>query len=304
MIGQALGLSVAPELTAMPTVQIPGYALGDQLTVLENLAFDPREARNDQVLARQLAALGERYVIDDIRSLNDRTASVASMPKAVPTQLAARVQSELDRLDQLIDQPKRPLVAVVGGTQVARKLALIRRLGPVVDELLVTGDVATTFLAARGVDVRRTLIDASQVDTAKQLGGLLEAKLVLPTDFVWRLARIMDIGPQTRERFARSIESAATVVFTGPAGVVSLQLEAFHHGTTALIAALERGHATERIVIGDDTVNLVQKYTNLTVIDGDVVALDYLATGRLLALESIAQSRFSKPFEPASVLPQ
>ena len=295
-IGQALGRNEPPVLQAMPTVQIPGYAIRDHLRLLENLAFDPREERNDQVLARQLAALGDRYLIDDVRALNDRSASIRSMPKAISTQLSQRVTTELAELDRLITHPKRPFVALIGGGHVDRKLEVIRRLGPVVDELLVSGEVATTFLAARGVDLKRTLVDATQIDVAKQLGGLLENRLTLPTDFVWRMHRIMDIGPQTRDRYTQSIVGAATILMTGPAGLVSLQLEAFHHGTASLVGSLHANQTAVRFVIGDDTVNqlpVTARASGITVLDGDAVALDYLASGKLVALDAIATSRFA-----------
>ena len=296
-LADALNSTDRVTLEPMQTVQAPAYRITKQICLLENLAFDPREAANDQVLARQLAAIGERYIIDDVRALNDTTASIASMPKSVPTRLSDLAKQELAILDRISLSPEHPFVAVIGGNQVSRKLKLIKRLTEVADELLIGGVVANTFLVARGVDLQRSLIDRAEADAAKQLNGIVGSKLVLPTDFVWRAGRVMDIGPNTRARFTRSIAEAKTILFTGPVGVTSPQLEAFRYGTAAVVEAITNQSDSLKVVLGDDTVSewqLLERPIEFpTCLAGDAASIDYLSGTKLVGLEAIQRSRFA-----------
>ena len=296
-LSKALDESGDVALESMLTVQVPAYRINSNLSLLENLAFDPREAANDQVLARQLAAIGDHYIIDDTRSLNDTSASIASISKSVPTRLSDSVKQELAMLDRIRLSPEHPLVVIVGGSQVSRKLRMISKLVNVADEFLVGGVVANTFLVARGVDLQRSLVDGAEADAAKQLDGILGSKLVLPTDFVWRAGRVMDIGLNTRNRFARSISEAKTVLLAGPVGVASSQLEAFRYGTAAIVEAINSRQNVRNTVVGDDTLqewhSLGQPIELPICLSGDAASIDYLSGSKLVGLEAIQRSRFS-----------
>jgi len=296
-LGQTLGHTTGPSLVSLPTVQIPAYRVTPQICLLENLMFDPREMANDQVLARQLGAIGHRYFIDDIRSLNDSVSSIASVPKCIPTELSEPAQRELSRLDRLVLSPNHPFVAVVGGNQVPSKLRLIRRLVDSADEILVGGAVANAFLAGRGVDVQRTVVSGSDADAAKQLDGIVGDRLTLPTDFVWRAGRIMDIGPNSRTRYARSIAEAQSILFAGTVGVTSTQLESFHFGSVALAEAMRSSLAATKVVVGDETVALMQGIgvsNDELYCQGDTASVEYLAGQKLVGIEAIQRSRYAR----------
>jgi phosphoglycerate kinase len=296
-LATALDCSGEARLTSMPTVQLPAYRISDRCLLLENLRFDQREVTNDQVFGRQLAALGDRYLIDDFRALATRSSSLVSMVKAVPTRLSDRVRVQLGVLDSIRERPPRPFCLAVGGNQVARKFRLLRVLADSVDTVLVGGVVANTLLAANGIDVQRSLTDHAELDHGKQLLSILDHRLVLPIDFVWRAGRIMDPGPKSRVRFERALEPAAAVLMTGPFGVTNLQIESFVQSTLAVAdqATVRAGRMS--VAVGDDLMQTLDDHRRLDQfthqIEGDTAAIGYLAGERLPALEALQSSRYA-----------
>lgn len=254
------------ELLGEPVAFAP-ETIGEGVTLLENLRFDPREASKDaaerESYAAELAALGDVFVSDGFGVVHRKQASVYELAKALPSAAGLLIATELDVLDRLTARPAKPYTVVLGGSKVSDKLGVIDALLPKVDRLLIGGGMLFTFLAAQGHRIGKSLLEDSQFETVKRY--VAEAKergveLVLPTDIVMAsgfsadadhvVAPVdaleetpfgadgigLDIGPETAAAFAAHIRSSSTVFWNGPMGV--FEFPAFAEGTRAVAQAL------------------------------------------------------------------
>jgi len=243
-------------------------ALDDgDVAVIENLRFNPGETAKDEAarraFAEQLAALGDVLVSDGFGVVHRKQASVYELAQLLPSAAGLLIDSELNVLDRLTENPERPYTVVLGGSKVSDKLGVISHLLPRVDRLLIGGGMLFTFLAAEGHKVGSSLLEQDQIDAVR--GYLAEAKergveLVLPTDVVVAAAFSadaehvvtaadaiedspfgasglgLDIGPETSAAFAEAIRGSRTVFWNGPMGV--FELAPFAAGTKAVAQAL------------------------------------------------------------------
>ncbi|MGI6036964.1 MAG: phosphoglycerate kinase [Limnochordia bacterium] len=242
-----------------PEAEEAAAALGDgEVLVLENLRFYPGETANDPEFAQGLARLGELFVNDAFGAAHRAHASTVGVASFLPAAAGMLLAKELDFLGKLLREPEKPFVAVLGGAKVSDKIGVIRNLFPLVDTLIIGGGMAYTFLKAQGYEIGTSLLDESHLDLA---GRLLEdaaqqgVELLLPEDIVvaekfaadadHRVVSAkempadwmgLDIGPQTREKFAQVIRAARTVMWNGPMGV--FEFPAFAHGTNAIAEAM------------------------------------------------------------------
>lgn len=292
-IGEALGMNVpvARDLVAA-TVQ-PGHVV-----VLENIRFFKGEKKNDPELAAKIAALGDVYVMDAFGTAHRAQGSTEGAVRKAPVACAGPLLvSELDAFAKVLDAPKRPLVALIGGSKVSTKLGVLQNLIARVDKLVVGGGIANTFLAAQGVNVGASLYEPDLLDEAKKIMELAKSKgcaLPLPVDVVTakELASgqkasvhnvnevpademILDIGPQTVELYRRELADAATVVWNGPVG--AFETEPFGAGTKALAEILAASSAFV-VVGGGDSVSAVEGY-------GLADKMGYISTGGGASLE-------------------
>ncbi|MFZ0032255.1 MAG: phosphoglycerate kinase [Candidatus Cybelea sp.] len=233
---------------------------GDVL-LLENVRFHPEEERNDPEFARRLAALGDLYVNDAFATAHRAHASTEGVAHLLPNAAGFLMEAELSALSRLVDRPAKPFVCAIGGAKIKDKIGILSRLAESVDAFCVGGGMANTLLAANGVDVGASLRDAD-LEPAKRILSTIEAcnvDLQLPTDAVVAPAlddesgahavpidrvgaeMILDIGPETAQAYARTIERAKTIVFNGPMGVY--ERAAYRHGTEVVGEAIAR--ATE-----------------------------------------------------------
>jgi len=271
---KTLGDCVGPEVEAAVNAMQPRDVI-----LLENLRFHEGEGKNDAAFAKELAALGNIYVDDAFGTAHRPAASVVGVAQLLPAFAGLLLQRELEMLGKALAAPERPFVVVMGGAKVSDKLAVIESLLAKADELLVGGGMAYTFLKSQGKEIGSSLLEQDMVKTcagllekAKQMGKVL----VLPEDVVvtekleptaatkvvpvgeipagWMGA---DIGPKTREVFARHIKKARTVFWNGPVGV--FEMDAFAAGTKAVAAALAESGATT-IVGGGETAAAVREY--------------------------------------------
>ena len=244
------------------------------VVLLENTRFLPGETKNDDALARQLAALADAFVSDAFGSVHRAHASTEGVAHHVAQKGAGLLLArEVAFLTQALDAPERPFVAVLGGAKVSDKLGVIEALLDKVDRLLIGGAMAYTFLAALGHRTGASLVEEDRREEALRLYERAGDKLLLPSDHLlgdrfdaaaetkvvtgeipdgWMG---LDIGPATRERYARVIEGAATVIWNGPMG--AFEMEPFAEGTRAVARALatataERGALA--VVGGGDSV--------------------------------------------------
>lgn len=268
-LGELLGKPVAFAAdTVGDSATATVSALTDgQIAVLENLRFNPGETSKDEAergaFAAQLAELGDVLVSDGFGVVHRKQASVYDLAKLVPSAAGLLIETELDVLDRLTENPERPYTVVLGGSKVSDKLGVISHLLPRVDTILVGGGMVFTFLAAQGYKVGASLLEVDQLDTVRGYIADAEArgvKIILPTDIVMAskfgadaehvvapadaledtafgaTGMGLDIGPETGKAFAAQIKASKTVFWNGPAGV--FEIPAFAEGTRAIAQAL------------------------------------------------------------------
>jgi phosphoglycerate kinase len=263
-----VGDSVGPEVEAA----VSRLRDGDVL-MLENVRFHPEETRNDPEFARRLASLADVYVNDAFGTAHRAHASTVGVTKHLPAVAGLLMEREISTLGRIMQDPPRPLVAIIGGSKISTKIGVLQSLLERVDRLCLGGAMACTFFKARGLEVGRSLVEDDQLETATSLSQQADQagrSLVLPLDAVVALeprpgagARtvpvdaipademVLDVGPMTVERFLAGCEGAAAVVWNGPLGVY--EVPPFEQGTVALARGLA-GTGAETIIGGGDLV--------------------------------------------------
>ena len=273
----------------------PGEAV-----LLENVRFNPGEKKDAEDLARRMAALCDVYVMDAFGTAHRAEASTHGVARFAPVACAGPLLvNELVALETALEKPARPLVAIVAGSKVSTKLTVLETLLSKVDQLIVGGGIANTFLAAAGFPVGKSLHEADMVDVAKRLLEQSRERGVdipIPTDVV--VAKefsasaeadvkdaadvaaddmILDIGPDTAERLAGIVGQAGTVVWNGPVGV--FEFDQFGEGTKTLAQAIARSAAFS-LAGGGDTLAAIEKY-------GVEEGMSYISTGGGAFLEFV-----------------
>lgn len=263
-----------------------------EVVILENVRFNPGEKKNDEALSRQYAALCDIYVMDAFGTAHRAQASTHGAGQFAPVACAGPLLAgELDALGKALDNPARPMAAIVGGSKVSTKLTVLDSLSLVVDQLIPGGGIANTFIAAVGYNVGKSLYEIDLVPEAKRLMAVAKAKgreIPVPTDVVVGKEfsesaeatvkrvedvadddMIFDIGPDTAARYAEMMNSAGTVLWNGPVGV--FEFDQFGEGTRVLGEAIAASDAFS-IVGGGDTLAAVDKY-------GIADRVSYISTG-------------------------
>jgi len=247
-----------------------GRLKAGHVLLLENVRFHPEDEANDPEFAGRLAALGEIFVNDAFAASHRAHASVVGVAKHLPAYAGELMLVELTALHKALDDPKRPLVAVVGGAKVSTKVGVLTHLLQKVDTLLIGGAMANTFFRAQGYPTGAGLVEESALEDALEVEKKGGKKIVLPVDLV--CARRMeagqelktvaanavepgwmalDIGPKSVAEFGKHIASASTIVWNGPMGVA--EIAEFSQGTKAVGEAIARSGAYT-LVGGGDTV--------------------------------------------------
>ncbi|AWT16024.1 MULTISPECIES: phosphoglycerate kinase [Stenotrophomonas] len=251
-----------------------------QLVLLENCRMNVGEGKDDEALSKKYAALCDVFVMDAFGTAHRAQASTHGVIRFAPVAAGGPLlMAELDALAQALDAPATPLLAIVAGSKVSTKLELLANLVGKVDQLIVGGGIANTFIAAAGYNVGKSLYEPDLLDTAKKIVADAKARgadIPLPVDVVTAKQfmpdavaevkavdavaeddLILDIGPQTAAQYAQLIEKAGTVVWNGPVGV--FEFEAFSKGTEALARAIASSKAFS-IAGGGDTLAAVDKF--------------------------------------------
>jgi phosphoglycerate kinase len=303
-------LSLAPVARHLPTLLgadvplvrdwIDGVDISPgNVVLLENVRFLVGEKSCDEKLARRIAGLCDVFVMDAFGTAHRAQASTYGVAKFAPVACAGPLlAAELAALAKALDQPARPLVAIVGGSKVSSKLAVLDALAGIVDQLIVGGGIANTFIAAAGNNVGHSLHEPDMLETATDLmkGGAGRATIPMPVDVLVadvfsasapaRLKGIsdvddeeliLDIGPQTATHFAEIIAGAGTVIWNGPVGV--FEFEQFGEGTKAMAEAIAASPAFS-VAGGGDTLAAIDKY-------GVAANISYISTGGGAFLEFV-----------------
>jgi phosphoglycerate kinase len=267
-----------------------------EVVLLENVRYHPEDEDNDPEFARQLASLAELYVNDAFAASHRAHASVVGVANYLPAYAGHLMEAELQALHRALDQPRRPMIAVVGGAKVSTKVGVLRSLLEKVDGLLIGGAMANTFFKAKGWPTGSGLVEDSALDEANAVARDAGDKLVLPVDVVCARRmqpgeplRIMsadavepgwmalDIGPKTVALFGERLRNAGTVIWNGPVGVA--EIKDFADGTKALGEAIATCGAYT-LVGGGDTVAAIEalgftsRYSHVST--GGGATLEYL----------------------------
>jgi phosphoglycerate kinase len=273
----------------------PGSAV-----LLENVRFNKGEKKDKEDLARKMAELCDVYVMDAFGTAHRAEASTHGVGKFAKVACAGPLLvGELEALERALAKPARPLVAIVAGSKVSTKLTVLESLLAKVDKLIVGGGIANTFLAATGINVGKSLHEAEMLDMARKLLEQAKARgaeIPLPTDVV--VAKefaatahadvrsihdvrpdemILDIGPDTAERFGAMLQKAGTIVWNGPVGV--FEFDQFGEGTKAIAQAIAKSPAFS-LAGGGDTLAAIEKY-------GVEEGISYISTGGGAFLEFV-----------------
>ncbi len=251
-----------------------------QVLLIENLRFDKREKKNDPAFCEELAALGEVYVNDAFGTAHRAHASTAGVAALLPAYAGYLMQREVSTLTGMLDSPKRPFVAILGGSKVSDKIKVIDALMDKADVLIIGGGMCFTFLLAQGKAVGASLKEEDWVERAAGMLRKAEekgVKLLLPVDVVCadKFAEDantvtvsvdaipedmmgLDIGPETEALYAEAIAEASSVFWNGPMGV--FEMKAFEHGTKAVALAVAENQDADTIIGGGDSVAAVNKF--------------------------------------------
>jgi phosphoglycerate kinase len=306
-LSELLGIKVPLVADWLDGLEVqPGEAV-----LCENVRFNRGEKKNDDALARRMAALCDVYVMDAFGTAHRAEASTHGVARFAPIACAGPLLvNELVALETALEDPRRPMLAIVAGAKVSTKLTVLEALLARVDQLIVGGGIANTFLLATGLPIGRSLAEPEMVGIARKLLEQSHAKgidLPLPTDVVVAKElsptaeadvkavadvaaddRILDIGPDTAERFAQLVGKAGTIVWNGPLGV--FEFDQFGEGTRTLATAIARSKAFS-LAGGGDTLAAIEKYQ---VEEG----ISYISTGGGAFLEFVE----GKPLPAVEVL--
>jgi 3-phosphoglycerate kinase len=282
---------IGPEAEAAAKALKPGDVL-----LLENTRFHPEEEKNDMGMAKQLASLADIFVNDAFGSAHRAHASTEGVTHFLPSVAGFLMEKEIQYLGQAIADPKRPFVAIMGGSKISDKIGVIKNLLTKADAILIGGGMANTFFKAQGYPVADSLVEDEALDTAKELLKLGGQKLRLPVDVVlgdkfdaeaavktmavgpipdgWR---ILDVGPETIKAYGKVIEAAGTVVWNGPMGV--FEFPKFAVGTFGIAKAVAASKAVS-IIGGGDSVAAIQE-------SGLADKITHISTGGGASLEML-----------------
>ncbi|WP_341921957.1 phosphoglycerate kinase [Polaromonas sp. YR568] len=263
-----------------------------QLVLLENCRVNPGEKKNDEALARKMAALCDIFVHDAFGTAHRAEASTYGIAQFAKVASAGPLlAAEMDAISKALANPKRPLVAIVAGSKVSTKLTILKALAGKVDQLIVGGGIANTFMLANGLPIGKSLAERELLDEARAVMAAMKARgaeVPIPSDVVTAKTfaadaaatvkaatevadddLILDIGPQTAKKLADQLMAAGTIVWNGPVGV--FEFAAFEGGTKAIAQAIAASPAFS-IAGGGDTLAAIAKYG----IEKDV---GYISTG-------------------------
>lgn len=285
------------ELLGRPVRLAAGWVDGvdvapGEVVLLENCRCNPGEKKNDPELARRMAALCDVYVNDAFGTAHRAEATTEGIARHAPLACAGPLlEAELDALGRALHAPRRPMVAIVGGSKVSTKLSILQSLADKVDQLIVGGGIANTFMLAAGLPIGKSLAEPDQVDQAKAVMAAMRARGVevpIPVDVVVATTfaadapaivkdaaevgpddLILDIGPRTAAALAEQLRKAGTIVWNGPVGV--FEFEAFADGTRAIAQAIADSEGFS-IAGGGDTLAAIAKF-------GITDRVGYISTG-------------------------
>lgn len=268
-------VKMAPDCVGAEVEAVAKSLKPGDVVMLENTRFHKGEEKNDLELAKQMAALGEVYVNDAFGSAHRAHSSTEGIARFLPAVSGFLMEQELEYLGRAVANPEHPYIAILGGAKISDKILVVETLAAKCDKLIIGGGMANTFLAAKGLNMQDSLVEAESLETAKTLLAKLGDKLVLPVDAViadkfdaeantqtvvveaipagWRM---LDVGPKTVELYKSTLAGAKLIVWNGPVGV--FEMPKFAEGTFALAKLLAESGAVT-VIGGGDSASAVKK---------------------------------------------
>ncbi|WP_034334594.1 phosphoglycerate kinase [Deinococcus misasensis] len=266
-----------------------------EVALIENVRFAPGEEKNNPELSAKFAKLADAFVLDAFGSAHRAHSSVSGVAEILPSAAGFLLQKEVDALGNLLGEPERPYVVIIGGAKVSDKLLVIENLLPKVDRILIGGGMAYTFVKAQGGKIGKSIHEDDFLDKANELLKTYGDKIVLPTDTlagdafsndanteVFDVFNIpdewegMDIGPASVEAFTTALQGAKTVFWNGPMGV--FEFSKFANGTNSIAAAVAGLEGAYTLVGGGDSVSAINK-------SGQADRISHISTGGGASLE-------------------
>lgn len=251
-----------------------------EILLLENIRFLPGEEKNDEILSKNLASLADYFVFDAFGTSHRKHSSTYGIAKFLPSCMGKLMQKELSIFDEVLSNPARPLVAVLGGAKISDKLALTENLLSKVNTMLIGGGMCFTFIKALKGDVGKSLVDHSQVDFCYNVIKKAiqnKVRIILPVDFICAKSLEdrenivvlkgsqlsgdymgLDIGPKTVKLFSKYIKRAKTLVWNGPMG--AYEYDEFAQGTKLIAEKIAKNKKCKSVVGGGDVVSSIEKY--------------------------------------------
>jgi len=276
LLGQPVAL--APGCRGDAVTQLVMGAASQDVILLENVRFEPGEEANDPQLAKDIASLGELFVQDSFGSAHRAHATTVGIPEYIPSVAGQLLNKEIEMLSAVVNSPKRPVVAIIGGSKVSSKLHVLESLLNQVDTLIVGGAMVYTFLKVQGIEVGRSRYEPSQYDMAAQFLSKIhqsstrvlfpvdhcvvtdidnpESQQIVETHQIPETCMGVDIGPKTISQIEDALADAATILWNGPLGI--FEIDAFAVGTKAIAAALANSNAMT-IIGGGDSAAAIEK---------------------------------------------
>lgn len=283
----------------------------NEIIMLENIRFYKEEKANDQNFAKTLSSLGEIFVNDAFGVCHREDASVVGITKYLPSYCGLLLKKEVEMISKVIKNPKKPVVAIIGGAKISTKINLLGKLMDITDYLLVGGGLANTFFCAQGYKIGHSYCEIAEVESAKKLLFMAAQKntsLVLPTDVIendctdadtagqirkvseiTEKGCILDIGPETQAKFGSIIMQAKTIIWNGPVGYI--ENPGFRRGTDFIYYSIAQNSQAVSIVGGGDTLAAISKKEYLDKIThistGGGAMLELIEKGTLPGIEAL-----------------
>lgn len=282
----------------------------NEIILLENIRFYPEEKHNDRGFAEKLASLAEVFVNDGFGVSHRADASVVGVTKFLPSFGGLLVKKEVEMISKIIADPKRPVVAILGGAKISTKIHLIERLLDIADTLILGGGIANTFLAAQGYEIGKSICEATELEHAKRMLFKAVQKnthIVFPADVVVSSTMngghnevctidkvpaskmILDIGPETQAKIGSVLAQAKTIVWNGPVGY--FENEAYRRGTDFIYYAITHNEEATSIIGGGDTIAAISKKEYLERIThistGGGAMLEFIEKGTLPGISAL-----------------
>ncbi len=287
-----------PEAVGMNVLKTCKDLKPGEVVLLENTRYcdlpEKLESKNDLNLAKYWSCLGDVFVVDAFGSLHRAHASVAGISKYLPTYFGFLVKEEMENLDPVVNNIKRPFTVFMGGAKVDDKLQYIEGLLPKCDYLLLGGGIANSFLFALGYDIKNSLCTSDEI-TLEELRNLYKKykeKIILPIDFVFDNDMILDLNVKTINKYIKYFELSNTIFVNGTVG--KFEESKFAKGTRSLFTFINRSNAI-KIAGGGDTLNAINEFKladNFNFLSsGGGASLEYISSGKLEAVEFIESNQ-------------